>query len=888
MKLATFSIIIVVLIILLVIIKLITNEGYEDTINVNTTVHDNFDKKYKKRFNRLGTALVAMNNMGVIGEKTKGVFGNLVHTMDESGRPVQEMDDPYPLEKGKNDLILTIDKCEKVTTTDCNIFDNPEFSKQCGLCLEIGTNSANKKAVGGLVISEKDKNYARDSTRGLAIPDYEPTIGSCPAKRFVTTKDECIRVTNQMNCAKNNTFNSPDGCSLCYADGSYSVVDPRGQPDLIQGTGTIYLIGSGRLTFTESGYGNSTLIKLTNTPRIIPLAGPEYNTIQMNLQPEPEAKPFDNFYTYKVGDLVIHNNNVYEMIEYIGAAGYAPDGAGKASFSKVSSFETYIPEPPPFVGGYITGDTAGGKFTMDLFRIVIKDNITGRRPRVQKMVKLNDEDISMMTPGFNSKKMNLIVRSPFTFIDQYSQEATNCTGSPFVTRPESAKQLGSDPCYTRDSEPGKYSVECLENLFLNNSCSDKGSGYPTTPTKSGELLFDKKGNARSLADISDFIYEKAVIAATGLDPTGKSLSFRDWSENSVFCTGQAITSPCDIAARDTGPLTSDCLAYLWDNQGENKKTGATYGLMSFARSMFDNGKKNRFCTRSGILSPRNLDNKDNESAMKYWKKMGGVDAVKNAMSQLHLDANSSLIPEDKKYNTIVQCYGVVPNPRATLVSKYASDTTIEVLPKPVVICPPSGIKYTKLGEFKLGFIDTQPCWNINKPEFSSDGWIFISNRNDWRKITDGQRNETWAHIQLTAKDMNGNNVINAVKPISNSLNIPERIGQQPPPYINYLIKHKTKNSSVILNKCGYIIDIQCRQGAIVGMYMGNNWSTQYKETQGSYVVDMISDMVGVPLMGPDDVYELYFAVTTDTCIPDPETPVRPTPPPARYGVGWNL
>jgi hypothetical protein len=35
-------------------------------------------------------------------------------------------------------------------------------------------------------------------------------------------------------------------------------------------------------------------------------------------------------------------------------------------------------------------------------------------------------------------------------------------------------------------------------------------------------------------------------------------------------------------------------------------------------------------------------------------------------------------------------------------------------------------------------------------------------------------------------------------------------------------------------------------------------------------------------MDPDDMYELYFAVTTDTFNPDPGGP------PARYGVGWNL
>ena len=43
--------------------------------------------------------MVATNNIGVIGEKAKGVFGNLVYTMDEYGRLI-------PLEKGKNNLIL--------------------------------------------------------------------------------------------------------------------------------------------------------------------------------------------------------------------------------------------------------------------------------------------------------------------------------------------------------------------------------------------------------------------------------------------------------------------------------------------------------------------------------------------------------------------------------------------------------------------------------------------------------------------------------------------------------------------------------------------------------------------------------------------------------------
>jgi hypothetical protein len=304
--------------------------------------------------------------------------------------------------------------------------------------------------------------------------------------------------------------------------------------------------------------------------------------------------------------------------------------------------------------------------------------------------------------------------------------------------------------------------------------------------------------------------------------------------------------------------------------------------------MFGTGRNNRFCSRSGILSPRNLDNKDNISSLNYWKKLGGVEAVKRAMTQLHLDANSKTIPEDDKKAKIAQCYGIVPNNRATYNPPYASDTEVSFVPKPIIICP-SGIKYSKIGEFKLGFIDTQPCNNINKPEYSGNGWLFIANRSDWTKITDGnQRNETWAHLQLTSKDLSGKNVIDQVKQVASRFNIPDRIGQQAPPYINYYIKHKKQNSSVTLNKCGYINDIGCRQGVIVGMYMGNNWSTQYKATNGQYVVDMISNPVGTPLMGPDDIYELYFGVTTDVCTPDPTTQPTATILPRRSGAGWNI
>jgi len=886
MVLRMLGIALIVCIIVFIIKKRLSGEGYENTGDVTT--HEELSDRYEKRYNRIGTALNATKNAGVLGSSTRGIFANVFNTMNDSGNVVQELDDPYPLDANKNGLLMRIDMCEKVKVGKCSIFDDPTFSKNCGLCLDIATNSKNEKTIGGLVISEKDKKYAQENRKGNFLPEYEPIIGTCPSGMFVTSKDECIRLQKQLDCQKSTTFNSPAGCVQCYSDSSYSIVDSRTQPELVRGSGNLVIVGSGKLSFSELGNNNTKFtVKLSNTPRKVMLEGPEFNSMQFKLKSPPVPEPYDETTIYDIDDLVLFNNDVYIMVEPAGAPGYGPTRPGDKLWQNLGSFNSYVPEPPAFIAGYLTGQTASGVFNMDLYRIIINDAVTGRKPNVDRIITLDNVEVSAMVPGNNKTTMSLLGKSPFTFVDPFSQEGSLCPSSPFITKPESSTMLESDPCYKKGSAPGKFSVECIQSIFVNNGCNENGKGYPTKKSDLSSLMFTEGGNARSISEIGLLIYNRALITSTGVSESGKKLSLRDWSDASVFCTGQAITSPCDTDTRDTGPLTPDCLTYLWDNQGENKKTGATYAVTSFARSMFGTGKNNRFCSRSGILSPRNLDNKDSISAINYWKKLGGVDKVKRAMTQLHQDANSKTIPEDDKKAKISQCYGIVPNSRATYNPPYASDTEVSLVPKPVIICP-SGIKYTKIGEFKLGFIDSQACANINKPEYSGNGWLFIANRSDWTKITDGQRNETWAHLQLTSKDLSGKNVIDQVKQVTSRFNIPDRIGQQAPPYINYYIKHKKQNSSVTLNKCGYINDIGCRQGVIVGMYMGNNWSTQYKATNGQYVVDMISNPVGTPLMGPDDIYELYFGVTTDVCTPDPTTQPTATVLPRRSGAGWNI
>jgi len=275
-----------------------------------------------------------------------------------------------------------------------------------------------------------------------------------------------------------------------------------------------------------------------------------------------------------------------------------------------------------------------------------------------------------------------VMKAPFTFVDPFSQEASQCAGSPFVTKPESARLLASDSCYKRGAGPGTYGMACLQAMFLNNGCTEAGRGYPKDNSTMTALMYDLDGKPLDLQAISDVVYSKAVTTSTGLNTDGKQLSIKKWSEASVFCTGVAITSPCDIGDKEFGPLTVDCLEYLWDNSGENKKVGTTYNVISLASSLFSTGKTDRFCTKSGTLSPRYADGNDNLAAITYWQTKGGVNEVKSIMANIHYDANSDLVPEENKKDKLMQCYGIVPNQRPSFINKFQPDNSLQTVLKP--------------------------------------------------------------------------------------------------------------------------------------------------------------------------------------------------------------
>jgi hypothetical protein len=264
-----------------------------------------------------------------------------------------------------------------------------------------------------------------------------------------------------------------------------------------------------------------------------------------------------------------------------------------------------------------------------------------------------------MAPGFGQDKMVLSVIIPFSFVDPTTQEAAKCKDAPFVTTQASAEFLQSDPCYKKGSGPGKFSLECLQGAWVTNGCSEQGRIYPGNPKVASALMANPDGSFRSLNELSDYIYNMALITSTGADQNGRKQSIENWSKASVFCTGREITSPCDTPTKDTGPLSPECISYLWNNKGgkalpsgQMNPLGQTYTLNAY--SLFQKGMGLRFCQETGTLAP----SKSKEN-VQYWQKFGGVEAVKREMDNLHRAANAQLEADDKLAPHFRKCYGEI-------------------------------------------------------------------------------------------------------------------------------------------------------------------------------------------------------------------------------------
>ena len=587
-------------------------EGFFDFPDDN---HNSYVQNSKDKYNELTTTINLLDPAIPVTPDSANAFKIALGGI--AAKPTSTVFDMT----GKNDYNLPdnmpntfqqAQSCESAPPT-CSAFDDPTFAANCGMSFDIkGMDASGKSHVGGLFISPSDRKQQTDRAEnvlstGSAPYDpykvYQPTLGKAKPGTFALTKDQCLVVKEKVDCAAKQTFNSPN-CTQCYTSQNFARVGPE--------TGripsTLYLFGSGNV------YVASTNNKITLP--INKLDANKPNTV--NIPGDAEGTVF-SVVTQQPGD-----------------------------------------NPLPYIAGYIEGQTPRGTFKLDLFNLVETDQVSNAKPKINGSITINGFRCLTMVPGTGQTYLNLACIIPFSFLSLYDGDALTCDNGPIITQAASATFLESDPCFGKANKPGNYKLECLQTRWVEMGGTPQGTGYPSNQTKADAIQKDANGNPLDIDTIVDNLAPKMTSAMTGKDANGNNLSLSDWNTVSMWANGTPINTPCDGPNKDNGPLSQECLTYLYMNQGINSHIGPTYTLSNVSMaSMKGQNTPNTYCQPGAGIDPAT------PAGLKFGQSLGGINAVKQTYDQINRLANDNTKSNQDRAQAVQQCYGVTLDPMTT-------------------------------------------------------------------------------------------------------------------------------------------------------------------------------------------------------------------------------
>lgn len=338
-----------------------------------------------------------------------------------------------------------------------------------------------------------------------------------------------------------------------------------------------------------------------------------------------------------------------------------------------TTFNINISGPAPFyLSGFVEGPTARGTFKLDIVTLIQKDIITNAKPRIAGTVRVGGFRCFTLMPGSGKTSMNLSCLIPFSFINMFDGDALACDNGPIITNAASATFLESDPCFGKANSPGNYKLECLQNRWMELGGTMQGTGYPKDRAAADVIQKDASGRPLSIDDIVDILAIKSEQAQTGTDETGKSLTIPDWNTVSMFMTGVPINTPCDGPNNKVGPLSRDCLSYLYTNKGVSSRIGNTYTMSparvasskegfigdtldeeDYLEEQFEDPKPpNTFNYPNTVIDPATDKGKE------FGQMLGGVAAVKQKYDEINRLANDNSKTNTDRRTAILQAYGV--------------------------------------------------------------------------------------------------------------------------------------------------------------------------------------------------------------------------------------
>ncbi len=499
--------------------------------------------------------------------------------------------------------------CESAPKT-CNMFDMPEYST-CGYSFDKNGTASDGTAYpgGGLYVSMVDNRVQKEYLAPNALKDgkdpfnvYQPTLGSVEKGKFALTKDDCIIVKERIDCKEKQNFETPN-CTQCLSSEEFTRLDPN----------------TPRIPFKMIFQGKG-LLSISSTDNLITLNETELrgnNRIELPLPSDSEGKTFN------------------------------------VTLKTSSQLPTYLV-------GVVVGDTARGPYKFDFRNFVQTDRVTNAKPKLMGTQMIDDFQSLSIVPGNRQKSMVLACMVPFSFISMYEIDALYCDNGPFVTKESSATFLESNPCFGKANKPGNYKLECLQDRWTALGGLPEGTGYPSTPEKANALQKDSNGNPLTIGKITDILSVKMRKAITGKDENGRTLTVPEWNEVSMWGLGIPITTPCDGINKDTGPLSRECLSFLYKNQGQGTRIGSTYTLNN--KYAYKEGWEDVNATRYPY--PNTPMSPNTEVGRQFADRIdGGVTEFINAYNVELNKANDNTFTNALRAQSIKNSYDIdVPNP----------------------------------------------------------------------------------------------------------------------------------------------------------------------------------------------------------------------------------
>lgn len=607
-----FNIIIFFIILITLTLLLKYSKGYkEGFFNFPDETHNQFVEDSAAKFNQLtNTINLADPALPVSPDSAnafKAALGGLTTSITDASK--LQTDKPFFIPESAPGTFQQAQSCEKYGAT-CSAFDDKEFAANCGVSFDNkGIGSNGKPHIGGMYVSAEDRRNQTEQAKNVTETGgapydpykvYQPTLGKSSQGTFSLNKDQCVVVKQKVDCEKKQTFGSPN-CTQCYTSQKFARVGPE-TPRI---PSTLFLFGSGLVIVTTPDSTSPAQITLSQT------------TLNANTATQ----------------LTIPGN--------------AEGTAFVINVQPVSgSIQTYV-------AGFIQGQTPRGTFTLDLMNLVQSDLVTNSKPRLNGSITVNGFRCLTMIPGNAQTTMNLSCLMPFSFLSLYDGDALACDNGPIITQAASATFLESDPCFSKSNKPGSYELGCLQSRWIELGGTPQGTGYPSTQALANAIQIDANGNPLDIDTIVNILAPKMTSALSGLDANGKPLSISEWNTVSMFATGVPINTPCDGPASASGPLSQECLSYLYLNQGVTSHIGGTYTMPpSQVASMKGQNTPNTYCQPGAPLDPAT------PAGLKYGQSLGGVNAVKQAYDQINRLANDNTQTNSARAQAVQQCYGV--------------------------------------------------------------------------------------------------------------------------------------------------------------------------------------------------------------------------------------